>query len=64
MLVGYVSWAFLSDFTFFGGYETHKRCEMIKQMPIVPIAICLMIFEAHMNILFIIKAKILLHIKW
>ena len=35
-----------------------------KQIQITPIALCLSICRAHVNILYIIKVKILVLIKW
>ena len=37
---------------------------MQDKYQVMPVAICLMIFNAHMNILFIFKGETLVLIKW
>ena len=46
------------------GYETHNYWKMNSKFKLCRIAIWLIIFGGHMNILFIIKVKVLTLIKW
>jgi hypothetical protein len=46
------------------GYETRKQCKDISIKSIKVIAKFLMIFGAHVNILFIIKVKYFVLINW
>ena len=46
------------------GYETQYWCEMISKKQIMHVAFFLMIYGDCMNILFIIKVKINVLIKW
>ena len=54
--------------TFLSAPTPHRVCNTQllqddEQIQIMPVAICLVIFEAHMNIIFFVKVKILVLIK-